>query len=673
MAGLRSLLSPAKPTSMPGWSYTKDQRPGVDAHHFQHAQHGIVSISKDPSTGNYEVKHAGGPAKLQGQHNVYTQRQGALSHAIDYMKKLTPVKGSQPKQIVGKAEVGSSVKTPDAEKVMGQPVRPGALGAAISHIEAEKARDVQQSMAAAAAAKTFKGEKPKERKASKSLLRKKLKKRKVLEPLLKPYASEAQRRWAHTEAGTKALGGKKAVQHWDKASKGKKLPEKVKKSESEYFGKLLSKARIKGAKGVSAISQADNQIKPLMHDIQSGFDSIKKQIHAAAANPSHPESKDIMSKYMVSVGKKGEVKADNHRVMRAAVEEQWKKDPSRFIPRITVDNSKLENEAIGAWTTPAVVTCPGARDCKSFCFAKNDQVQYKNSLAKRFVNMYARKHPEFEKHINNQLAAMRDKKEVAVKDWDKPVGTKVTSKGRTVPADYAQALDEKGRPIIRRWNTFRIHDSGDFDTPEYADKWHSIVKQNPDINFYAYTKSYSHPEIWKKLKTMHEELPNFKIIQSLGGVDERVDPSLPHAVIFENEDQLKRAGYTASHNYDSRASDKNNRDVGLVIFGGGKGKYGNLKEHLKKAHGIRHKLSREGNLHAEEYEHPDLSAGGKPEKLAASEMIDGFVRSEELVHAHPESPEAEQALQPDHYHQERIQGAHMASLHPLRRMLRKRT
>lgn len=45
-----------------------------------------------------------------------------------------------------------------------------------------------------------------------------------------PYVSERQRRWAHTKAGIKALGGKKAVEEWDKATKGKKLPKKVKKN-----------------------------------------------------------------------------------------------------------------------------------------------------------------------------------------------------------------------------------------------------------------------------------------------------------------------------------------------------------------------------------------------------------------------------------------------------------
>lgn len=55
----------------------------------------------------------------------------------------------------------------------------------------------------------------------------KIKKSEILE---KPYRSKAQERWAHTKTGREALGGDKAVQEWDSATKGKKLPEKVGKS-----------------------------------------------------------------------------------------------------------------------------------------------------------------------------------------------------------------------------------------------------------------------------------------------------------------------------------------------------------------------------------------------------------------------------------------------------------
>ena len=39
-----------------------------------------------------------------------------------------------------------------------------------------------------------------------------------------PFVSQKQRAWAHTKAGTKALGGKAKVVEWDKATAGKKLP-----------------------------------------------------------------------------------------------------------------------------------------------------------------------------------------------------------------------------------------------------------------------------------------------------------------------------------------------------------------------------------------------------------------------------------------------------------------
>ena len=39
-----------------------------------------------------------------------------------------------------------------------------------------------------------------------------------------PFKSEAQRRWAMTPQGTKALGGKKAVQEWIRATGDRKLP-----------------------------------------------------------------------------------------------------------------------------------------------------------------------------------------------------------------------------------------------------------------------------------------------------------------------------------------------------------------------------------------------------------------------------------------------------------------
>lgn len=110
----------------------------------------------------------------------------------------------------------------------------------------------------------------------------------ALEPLMKPYTSEAQRRWAHTKNGKEALGGDAAVHEWDEATKGKKLPEKVKKSEvlqraeeayaqwekREQFEEFMSKRMPHLAKGeIKALGQtyllkksveAEKSLKKLM-------------------------------------------------------------------------------------------------------------------------------------------------------------------------------------------------------------------------------------------------------------------------------------------------------------------------------------------------------------------------------------------------------------------------
>ena len=39
-----------------------------------------------------------------------------------------------------------------------------------------------------------------------------------------PFKSEAQRKWGNSPAGIKALGGKKAVAEWNRATGDRKLP-----------------------------------------------------------------------------------------------------------------------------------------------------------------------------------------------------------------------------------------------------------------------------------------------------------------------------------------------------------------------------------------------------------------------------------------------------------------
>lgn len=56
-----------------------------------------------------------------------------------------------------------------------------------------------------------------------------------------PYTSEAQRAWAHTPEGEKALGGADKVAEWDKASEGLVLPHRSPNSKKNLLTKRYDK------------------------------------------------------------------------------------------------------------------------------------------------------------------------------------------------------------------------------------------------------------------------------------------------------------------------------------------------------------------------------------------------------------------------------------------------
>lgn len=62
----------------------------------------------------------------------------------------------------------------------------------------------------------------------------------------------------------------------------------------------------------------------------------------------------------------------------------------------------------------------------------------------------------------------------------------------------------------RASRTVRIHESGDFYSQEYLDKWVTIAQSSPSFTFYAFTKRIKDFDF-----TTAKSLPNFIIIDSL--------------------------------------------------------------------------------------------------------------------------------------------------------------
>lgn len=115
----------------------------------------------------------------------------------------------------------------------------------------------------------------------------------------------------------------------------------------------------------------------------------------------------------------------------------------------------------------------------------------------------------------------------------------------------------------QRAERIRIHDSGDFYDEAYLDRWLSIIRARPQVEFYAYTKMVS------LFKRREADLPaNFTVIYSFGGTEDRlidVDRDR-HSLVFESTAQLKACGYADASKQDDVALGANPK-IGLVYHG----------------------------------------------------------------------------------------------------------
>ena len=103
-----------------------------------------------------------------------------------------------------------------------------------------------------------------------------------------------------------------------------------------------------------------------------------------------------------------------------------------------------------------VNTCPGAGQCKLYCYAlKGSYVQYPAVYIKqtRMLNYLLNDPHGFFKQLSNEIQSAKNK------------------------------FSKKGYNLIIRW-----HDAGDFFSDTYRNMFFDVVKKFPDVEFYAYTK-----------------------------------------------------------------------------------------------------------------------------------------------------------------------------------------
>lgn len=108
----------------------------------------------------------------------------------------------------------------------------------------------------------------------------------------------------------------------------------------------------------------------------------------------------------------------------------------------------------------------------------------------------------------------------------------------------------------------RIHSAGDFYDVTYFLKWCAIMRRNPDVHFYAYTKMVS---LVKGVRDRFGLPENFTYIFSYGGKEDHlIDPTIDrHSFVFKDYDSIEPDYADASEN-DLVAIDPRNHRIGLV-------------------------------------------------------------------------------------------------------------
>jgi len=111
----------------------------------------------------------------------------------------------------------------------------------------------------------------------------------------------------------------------------------------------------------------------------------------------------------------------------------------------------------------------------------------------------------------------------------------------------------------RKATHIRIHDSGDFYSPVYLEKWMTIARSMPEVTFYFYTKSV------KMVKDFGLLPGNVHAVFSFGGKqDDLIDTDNDaHSVIFDSKEELDGEGYTDCSKLDLNII--GTKKVGLII------------------------------------------------------------------------------------------------------------
>ena len=155
-------------------------------------------------------------------------------------------------------------------------------------------------------------------------------------------------------------------------------------------------------------------------------------------------------------------------------------------------------DRIFVWNLPPVITCPGLSNwCKQNCYNADDRYEI-FPINKWCENLWwvINDHTSLKRRISSQL------------DESTEMRTAV-----------------------------RIHSSGDFFSKEYIAFWKEIISQNPNVHFWAYTRSWVVEELIKDIEEL-STLDNMNLILSW---DETMPQPINHitkSIVYNSNDEI---------------------------------------------------------------------------------------------------------------------------------------
>lgn len=144
-----------------------------------------------------------------------------------------------------------------------------------------------------------------------------------------------------------------------------------------------------------------------------------------------------------------------------------------MIKDITISRSNSKIGKIASFSVPTKITCKGMTGwCGENCYAHRSEIQYPN-----VINSY-----------NRNLEASK-------------------------LSNFARMATKEIKALPETYNLFRIHVAGDFYSVQYIKKWMAIIRANPKMSFYAYTRSWRIPHLVPYLRKLGE-LKNMSLLCS---------------------------------------------------------------------------------------------------------------------------------------------------------------